>query len=50
MTPSQKDWVAKAELDKYGIVTVPLQVFVWAGFRYTNARDALAAAKRAASH
>ena len=47
MTPAQKDWVSKSELDKFGIVTVPTDVFTWGGYRYTNARDALAAAKRA---
>ncbi len=47
MAAAQKDWVSKTELEKYGIVTVPLQVFLWGGYRYTNARDALAAAKRA---
>jgi hypothetical protein len=47
MAAAQKDWVSKTELEKYGIVTVPLQVFLWGGYRYTNARVALAAAKRA---
>lgn len=47
MTPAQKNWVSKAELDRYGIVAVPLEVFEWGGYRYTNASDALAAAKRA---
>ena len=36
----------EAELEKYGIVTVPAQTFLWGGYRYTNAHDALAAAKR----
>ena len=35
-----------AELDRYGIVRVPADTFVWNGFRYTHVRDALAAAKR----
>ena len=47
MSTQHKDWVAKAELDRYGIVTVPTEIFEWGGFRYTHARDALAAAKRA---
>jgi hypothetical protein len=47
MTAGQRDWVSKTELEKHGIVTVPLEVFLWGGYRYTNARDALAAAKRA---
>ena len=46
MTPAQKNWVANVELAKYGIVTIPLEVFEWGGYRYTNARDALAAARR----
>ena len=48
MTAGKKDWISKAELERYGIVTVPQQVFLWGGYRYTNARDALAAATRAA--
>jgi hypothetical protein len=36
----------QAELDRYGIERVPADVFLWGGYRYTNARDALAAAKR----
>lgn len=47
MTPKHKDWVAKTELERYGIITVPIEVFLWGGYRYTNPRDALAAAKRA---
>ena len=35
------------ELSRYGIKRVPADVFLWQGYRYTNARDALAAAKRA---
>ncbi|HKX91214.1 MAG TPA: hypothetical protein VJM15_02155 [Sphingomicrobium sp.] len=38
-----------AELERYGIVRQPTDVFLWNGYRYTQARDALAAAKRAAS-
>ena len=36
-----------AELERYGIVRVPADTFVWNGFRYSHVRDALAAAKRA---
>lgn len=36
----------KAELNRYGIERVPTDVFVWQGYRYTQGRDALAAAKR----
>jgi len=35
------------ELGRYGIKRVPADTFVWQGYRYTQARDALAAAKRA---
>ena len=36
------------ELQQYGIVPVPLMVFDWGGHRYSNARDAITAAKRLA--
>jgi hypothetical protein len=42
------DAVKQAELNKHGIVRVPADVFLWGGYRYSNARDALAAAKRQA--
>lgn len=35
------------QLEQYGIERVPADVFVWGGYRYTNASDAIAAAKRA---
>lgn len=34
------------DLKRYGIERVPADVFLWGGFRYTHARDAIAAAKR----
>lgn len=37
------------QLQRYGIVPVQLTVFDWGGYRYTNANDAIAAAKRASS-
>jgi hypothetical protein len=37
------------QLQRYGIVPVQLTVFDWGGYRYTNASDAIAAAKRASS-
>ncbi|HJP69222.1 MAG TPA: hypothetical protein VJ846_09995 [Sphingomicrobium sp.] len=43
---NERDKVEQAELDRYGIVRVPADMFVWSGYRYSNARDALAAAKR----
>ena len=45
---SAADEVDQAELDKYGVARVPADVFLWGGYRYSNARDALAAAKREA--
>ena len=38
---------SNAELEQYGIERVPADTFVWQVYRYTQARDALAAAKRA---
>lgn len=37
------------QLEEYGIVTVPAATYEWGGFRYTNAREAIAAAKRGRS-
>lgn len=39
----------QAELKRYDITPVQLTVFDWGGYRYTNARDAIAAAKRLAA-
>lgn len=39
----------QAELKKYGIAPVQLTVFDCGGYRYSNARDAIAAAKRLAA-
>ncbi|MFL6732481.1 MAG: hypothetical protein ACJ8EP_09060 [Sphingomicrobium sp.] len=46
MTGSNNDAVPQSELDRYGIERVPADAFLWGGYRYSNARDALAAAKR----
>jgi hypothetical protein len=35
------------QLDRLGIERVPADVFIWQGYRYTNASDAVAAAMRA---
>jgi len=45
-TPNDK--VEQAELDRLGISRVPADVFLWGGYRYSNARDAVAAARRGA--
>lgn len=36
----------QVELKRYGISPVHLTVFDWGGYRYSDARDAIAAAKR----
>lgn len=41
-----RDKAEQAELDRYGIQRVPADAFLWGGYRYSTARDALAAAKR----
>ncbi len=43
-----QDKIRPAELAQYGVERVPADVFLWGGYRYSNARDAVAAAKRAA--
>lgn len=40
------DDALELELKRYGIVPVKLTVFDWGGYRYSNATDAIAAAKR----
>lgn len=37
----------EAELARLGVERVPTERFEWGGYRYTHARDAIAAAKRA---
>ena len=41
------DSVDETELKRLGIQRVPAEVFLWGGYRYSNARDAIAAARRA---
>lgn len=38
--------IYQAELDRLGIKRIPTEVFVWGEFRYSNAHDAIAAARR----
>jgi hypothetical protein len=40
---------AQPDLLKYGITAVPTMSYEWGGYRYTNAHDAIAAAKRGVS-
>ena len=47
--PKPSDAVQSDLLAQYGITAVPLMSYEWGGFRYTNAHDAIAAAKRGAS-
>ena len=37
----------QSQLERYGVERVPADVFVWGGYRYTNASNAIAAAERA---
>jgi hypothetical protein len=46
MSGTSNDAVPQSELDRYGIERVPADVFLWGGYRYSNARDAIDAAKR----
>jgi len=43
---NERDKIEQTELDRYGIERVPADHYAWGGCRYSNARDALAAAKR----
>ena len=45
---SAPDKTDQAELDRYGIERVPSDIYLWGGYRYSNARDAIAAARREA--
>jgi len=44
---TNKDKIDDAELARLGVERVPADIFLWGGYRYGNARDAIAAAKRA---
>lgn len=43
------DQPSAKELERYGIVRVPADTYLWNGYRYSHVRDALAAAKRGAA-
>lgn len=43
---SNDNAIDETELKRLGIQRVPVEVFLWGGYRYTNARDAIAAARR----
>ena len=46
MTINHNTQVNQAELERLGIVRVPTDVYLWSDYRYSNARDAIAAARR----
>lgn len=46
MTNDPAQTAEDKELQRLGIVRAPADVFLWNGFRYTQARDAIAAARR----
>ena len=48
MSQANKEGIEQAEFDLCGIETIPAHVFVCGGYRYSNARDAVAAAKQSA--
>ena len=43
---NEREKVDHSELERYGIERVPADIYLWGGYRYSSARDALAAAKR----
>lgn len=43
---SERDKVPQEEPDRCGIERVPADIYLWGGYRYSSASDALAAAKR----
>ena len=49
VTSRRTDTAQSDLLAQYGIIAVPLTSYEWGGFRYTNAHDAIAAAKRGAA-
>jgi hypothetical protein len=46
MRPSTIEAEIGHKLAAHGITAIPLTVYEWSGYRYTNAKDAIAAAKR----
>lgn len=47
--PDSAETSALLELDRFGIEVVPVKTYLWGGYRYSSARDAVAAAKRSAA-
>jgi hypothetical protein len=46
MRPSTIEAEIGPKLATHGITAIPLTVYEWSGYRYTNAKDAIAAAER----
>ena len=46
MRPSTIEAEIGHKLAAHGITTIPLTVYEWSGYRYTNAKYAIAAAER----
>lgn len=46
MSPSTSEAELHQKLAANGIIAIQLTVYEWSGYRYTNARDAIAAAER----
>lgn len=43
---NEREKIDQSELERYGIERIPADIYLWGGYRYSNVRDALAAAKR----
>ena len=46
MRPSAIEAEIGHKLAAHGITAIPLTAYEWSGYRYTNAKDAIAAAER----
>ena len=49
IVPETAELIQSDLLAQYGVTAIPLTSYEWGGYRYTNAHDAIAAAKRGAS-
>jgi hypothetical protein len=45
-SPEAAEKAAILEIDRFGIEVVATKTYLWGGYRYSSARDAVAAAKR----
>jgi len=46
MRPSTNEADVGLNLAAHGITAIPLTIYEWSGYRYSNAKDAIAAAQR----